>query len=552
MRYRINLGVVIALQLVMAGATAIQPLYFQKLIVSLLDQTTSAFIHAVLILVGLFAIVAVSQMSAGYISATFSSNLLRDLQSQFFEKIARLPLGYLHDRSSGELFTRFNHDVGQSQSFITNIVPTFIKEGAVTILLAAVLIIFCPWELAVTTILIVAVGTSLSHSGHRSLEKYAIDQREGWGEINRYFDELVRGIETIKNFGAEKNRQAEFEHRIGKYRAVSVGAGKMLAVFSPAFELVSRFGTLLLVSAAYFLMADDELEIEVFFLFFFSVGLLQGSVFEMLRLYVEMPPHLVGMRNLAVFLDAEEEDLNAGEMRLEERGDIGKSLAISFQNIHFCYNEGRELYGGIDIDVPSNSITLITGANGSGKSTLIHLLLGFRTPSKGHIEIGGIPINQIWKPTFRSQISVVTQFHHVFHDTLRANLNLANPNATDAELIGALRDVGLQELLKRSSLGLDQTLDPAGRGMSGGEKQRLCIARLLLRKTAILVLDEPWSSLDRMSGQVLANILDKLRSNCTIIIISHDPDRFELDYDKQIELAERTDDPIREGLFRMD
>jgi len=173
------------------------------------------------------------------------------------------------------------------------------------------------------------------------------------------------------------------------------------------------------------------------------------------------------------------------------------------------------------MNFPANSLTVVTGPNGSGKSTLINLLLKFNGPNQGTITIGGIPSSQFSQKELRTKISVVTQYHHIFHDSLRANLQVANPTATDDELIIALQQVGLSAFLNTLPKGLDETMAPCGKGLSGGEKQRICIARLLLRKSSILILDEPWSNVDVKASELLLNILGRLKAASTVIIISH-------------------------------
>ena len=210
---------------------------------------------------------------------------------------------------------------------------------------------------------------------------------------------------------------------------------------------------------------------------------------------------------------------------------IDRALPIEFRDLHFAYPDGRELYGGARLKIPASSITLVQGPNGSGKSTLINLLLRFNTPRRGAILLGGRPISEYSRKELRTRISVVTQYHHIFHDTLRENLLVGRTDATDAEIAGALDQVGLTAFLKRLPHGLDQVLDATGKSISGGERQRICIARLLLRRSPILVLDEPWSNLDEAAARVLARVLDKLRDQCTLIVITHRRDDIRLRYD---------------------
>jgi len=532
--YRTQLALLLGIQLLIAGLVAVQPIFFQRLVDSLMEGeavSLPSFIALSAALGAVFLCVAAAQGAGGYVAALFSSDLLRRLQVSFFEKTAQLPLTYFRRHSAGEFFTRFNHDVGQAQSFVANVVPTFIREGVTATALIVVLAWFCPWQLVATAVLVSAISTALAVLCHRILGRYAESQRAGWGEINRQFDETVRGIDTIKTFGAEERRTQQFENETARFRSVSVDAGRTVALFSPTIDLVTRLGGLALVVIAYAMISGGTLRIETFVLFFFCSALLQGSVTEMIQLYTQMPPQLVGIGNLASFFLEEEEDAARSDVE-EGSARIDRSLPIEFEGLEFSYPGGRELYGGATLSIPARSITIVQGPNGSGKSTLINLLLDFNRPTAGTITIGGQPLSKFSRKELRTQISVVTQYHHIFHDSLRENLRIAKPGASDEELLDALDQVGMTDFVANLPCGLDQLLDSSGKVISGGERQRICIARLLLRASPILVLDEPWSNLDEHAAQVLTQVLGRLRARCTVIVIAHHADRLGLRADR--------------------
>jgi ABC-type multidrug transport system fused ATPase/permease subunit len=543
--YRTQLALMLGMQLFMAFLVAIQPLFFQQLLGLLIDGSLAAGLSRALALTltlaGLFLLVSISQGVDGYIAALFSSELLRRLQTKCFAKTAQLPLNYFKHHSAGEFFTRFNHDVGQAQRFVAHMVPTFIREGVTLCVLICILLWAGPWQLVVTAVLVTALSTALAIWFHRLLERFAIKQRAGWSEINRQFDETVRGIDTIKTFGAEARRSEIFERQTAGFRSLSANAGKISALFSPAIELTTRLGSLVLVVIAYRMIAGNTLTAETFLLFFFCAALLQAAAMSMIQLYTQMPSQFVGIQNLAGFFmeteeEAEDRDLAVG-CRQGNPVTIDRAMPIEFRNLHFAYPNGKELYGGAHLRIPANSITVVQGPNGCGKSTLINLLLKFNAPNRGRITIGGLPLSQYTRQELRTKISVVTQYHHIFHDSLRENLLVAKPDATDNELLTALAQVGMLDFVHRLPHGLAQTLDSLGKGLSGGERQRLCIARLLLRKSPILVLDEPWSNLDAAAGSLLVEVLDRLRGYCTLIVITHQGDNVRLTYDHEILLG---------------
>jgi ATP-binding cassette subfamily B protein len=485
----------------------------------------------------IFLLVSVAQGVSGYIAALFSSDLLRRLQTSFFAKTAHLPLDYFRHNSSGEFFTRFNHDVGQAQSFVANVLPTFVREAVTACALIVILVWSSPALLVGTAIVITGASAALAIWCRRILEKFAVKQRAGWSEINRQFDETIRGIDTIKTFGAEERRGEVFDRQTSYFRSLSENAGKTSALFSPAIDLFARLGSLILVIIAYQMIAGEQLSVDTFLLFFFCSALLQGSTSSMINLYMQMPPQLVGIQNLSHFFLEKEDTFEHRNGQEVGSAKIHRALPIEFHNLYFAYPDSPELYNGAHLTIPANSITVIKGPNGCGKSTLINLLLKFNTPQKGTILIGGKSLSEYSRKELRTKISVVTQYHHIFHDTVRENLLIARPDATDTELLDALEKVGMTAFLKRLPHGLNQILDSTGKSISGGERQRMCLARLLLRRSPVLLLDEPWSHLDGASARVLANLLNQLREYSTLVVISHQRDKYQLKYENELVLG---------------
>ena len=546
--HRSSLCLILGIQLLIALLVAIQPLYMQRLVGVIvggnLDSSISQLFSPALILAGLMGLVALCQGLSGYHAALFSSELLRQLQTDFFQKVTRLPLNYFRQSSAGEFFTRFNHDVGQAQCFIASTLPNFIREAITAFALAVVLLWLCPIQLVVFGVVIIVSTSLLAWQCHRLLERYAIRQRAGWSEINRHFDETVRGIDTVKTFGAEEKNNRMFTRRTAHFRKLSADAGKVSALFSPVISLAANLGGLALVLLACVLMVGNSLDLDTFLLFFFCATLLQGSVTEMFNLYTRMPPQVLGIRNLTTFFYEDDEcSLDGAAATGQDFATLDESLPIEFNDLHFAYPGGRELYHGINITFPANSISLVAGANGCGKSTLINLLLKFNEPKGGAIAIGGKPLSGFSRKELRSKISVVTQYHHIFNDTLRENLLLAKPNASDEELTAVLEQVGMTAFLQRQPEGLEKMLDSSGKLISGGERQRICIARLLLRDSPILVLDEPWSNLDNEAGKLLSHLLLQLRQSCTLIVIAHHSDNLRIDYDSTVNLGPTENGP---------
>ena len=521
-QYRNPLILLVLMQLGCGLLVAIQPRYFQQLVsLAISGPQTDLWNKGLPLLAwlaGVHITIALLQGMSGYLSTLFSTNLMEQLQTNFFVKMSRLPLEHFRQQPAGELFTTFANDIGQTQHFFAAFLPGVAREVITTITVTAILFYFCPASLTGAAICIVIVIALLVTFLNRIMGRFAKAQRTGWGKIHRAFDETIQGIDTIKTMAAENQRSADFHVQTATLRNLSVRAGRILAVFTPGIELLIALGGLSLIALAYSLIAEGTLLTDPFLVFFFYATLLQMSISHLAGSLSTLPTELTGVRRLGSFL---------GKTNEAEEGHLtgtvpAHPVPIEFAGVSFGYPGGRRLYSKANMVIPAGSVTLLHGKSGSGKSTLINLLLRFYAPSEGTILLDGIDISRIPRAELRTKIGVVTQHHFIFQETLRANLLIARPDATDALILRALARAQLTDFLDRLPQGIRTVMDPRGRGMSAGEKQRLCIARLLLRESPIMILDEPWSNLDGEARELLAQVLNATRTTATILVLSHE------------------------------
>lgn len=512
----------VLLQLGCGLLVSLQPRYFQQLVSLVIGETHSGLWARGLPLfgwlAGVYLSVAVLQGMSGYVGTLFSTNLLQQLQTDFFEKTYQLPLEQFRQQSAGEFFTTFANDIGQAQRFFADFIPRMARELITAMAVTAILFYFCPASLTMAALCIVILAALLVTLLNRIMGKYARAERAGWGEIHRVFDETIQGIDTVKVLAAEERRSVDFQGRTNILRELSVKAGSVLSAFSPGIELLAQLGGLGLVALAYSLISKGELQVDPFLVFFFYATLLQMSVSNLTRSLSTVQTEFTGVRRLAGFL--------GGLSEPEEKHLTGVipccSVTIEFVGVSFGYRRGRRLYSRAAMVIPAKAVTLLQGKSGSGKSTLIHLLLRFYAPAEGDILFDGINIRQIPRAELRRKIGVVTQHHFIFQETLRANLLIAKPDAEDVQILRALERAQLRDFLSRLPQGIDTVMDPRGMGMSAGEKQRLCIARLLLRESPIMILDEPWTNLDVQARELLAEVVNSSKETATILVLSHE------------------------------
>jgi ABC-type multidrug transport system fused ATPase/permease subunit len=521
-RYRWPLLWLVGVQLGCGVLVALQPRYYQQLVSLAVNGQHADFWTTGLPLIGQLALIllaiAVLQGIMGYIGSVFSFNLLKQLQTDFFDKISHLPLTYFQHQSAGEVFTKFNNDIGQAQRFFADFLPGVGRELITAAAVTGILFYFCPAVLTLAALGIVGLTAMLVTFLNRIMGFYARAQRTAWSEIQRVFDETIQGLDTVKILAAEEQQAETFQRHTTGLKKLSMRAGAVLSVFSPGIELLSQLGGLGLVAMAYYLIASGAMTLEPFLLFFFYATLLQMSVSHLTSLMATVQTEFTGMRQLAGFLaEAPEAEDSLSPITLPSQ-----AVAIELSNLTFAYPGGRRIYNRAHLFVPAKAITIIHGDSGSGKSSLINLLLRLYAPEEGVIELGGIDIRQIPRAELRRKVGVVTQNHFIFQETLRANLLIAQPEASDQQILRALERAQLKDFMAHLPQGLDTIMDPRGQGVSTGERQRICIARLLLRESPIMILDEPGSNLDYRARQLLAEVINACKSMATIIVLTHE------------------------------
>ena len=499
-----------------------QPRYYQQLVALVVDNEGGRMMLKGLPVVGLLAAIYIAitllQGIGGAIGVRFSSDLLKQLQIRFFEKTAQLPLSYFQHQSSGELFTKFNTDIGLAQKFVAGFIPEAVREVVVALCVTAILLYHCPVILTVSALGIAFVASMAILKLNRTMSSYATAQRNGWSRINQTFDETVRGIDTLKTFHAELYMRRLFLKHTATFRKLCLRAGTLVAVSSPSIDLITKLGGLLPLFLAYYLISKGTIELEPFLLFFFYAALLQISISTLIGKLANIQNELTGIRNLAAFFCEQAEPEEPGEPSAR----IDGAVSITIEGLTFSYPGGRPLYRNANLTIPEKAITVIHGQSGSGKSTLINLLLKFYPVHKGTIGFGGADLSALSRTELRRKIGVVIQNHFIFQDSLRENLLVAKPDAKDSEIRSALETAQLGDFVKRLPAGLDSVMGYQGKGISGGEKQRICIARLLLRQSSVMILDEPWANLDIRARHILADVLNACKRNATILILTHE------------------------------
>jgi ABC-type multidrug transport system fused ATPase/permease subunit len=384
------------------------------------------------------------------------------------------------------------------------------------ILVTAVVMLIADTQLA----LIVLAPTPLIAAGgwiySRWVSPRATAAREAASALNATLHDTLTGIRQIKSFTAEEARQKTFltaSHHLKDKQTRLMAAW---AFYAPSMTLLGNLGLVLLLMAGSWWCVHDRMTTGQLMQFILLVGFLYEPIARLHGVNQTLLNGLAAAKRVFAILDNEtEEDLESGTQLQTSRGEI------EFRAVTFAYREDKPVLHDVSFRAGRHQTIAIVGSTGSGKSTLFQLLTRFYDPQSGTITLDGTPLQNFSKHSLRQSLAYVTQEAFLFAGTIRDNLHLGKPAATDDELWSALRDACAEDFVQRLPEGLDAEVGERGVLLSGGERQRLALARAFLKNAPILLLDEATSSVDVKSEHLIQAALTKLRANRTSLIIAH-------------------------------
>ncbi len=449
------------------------------------------------------------------VNCTFEQRMITDLRSQLHRKIELLPLRWFDHQSTGDILTKLADDVPATQRVILE----GIEQGCTAvlqILITAIVMLVADSKLA----LIVLAPTPFIAAGgwiySRWVSPRATAAREATSALNATLHDTITGIRQIKSFTAEEMRQWKFLAASQRLQEKQTRLMAAWAFYSPSMTLLGNGGLVLLLMAGSWWCVQGSMTPGQLMEFLLLVGFLYEPIARLHGVNQTLLNGLSAAKRVFAILDNEtEEDLDAGQSLASIRGEI------EFSAVAFSYRADKPVLQDITLRAARHQTIAIVGATGSGKSTLFQLLTRFYDPQSGSITLDGVPLQNLSKRGLRQSLAYVTQEAFLFAGTVRDNLLIGKPSATDVELWTALRDACAEDFIRRSPEGLDAEVGERGVLLSGGERQRLALARAFLKDAPVLLLDEATSAVDVKSEHLIQAALAKLRANRTSLIIAH-------------------------------
>jgi len=562
--HRRILGVVVVLSVLGAAASLAQPLLVSQVITVV--QAGDALGMLVWVLVGLVVISALLSGFQHYLLQRTGTSVVLSARRQLVRRMLRLPISEYDTRRTGDLVSRVGSDTTLLYAVITQGLVDAVGGSLVFVGALVAMLIIDPVLLGLTAAVIaVAIVIVVTLSGR--IRVASRKQQEKVGDLAASVERSLSAVRTIRASNATDREVLAIEKDAEGAWRMGLDVARISALVVPISGIALQVALLVVLGVGGFRVASGAITIAslvAFILFLFMMIMPLGQAFGAIN-SVNQALGALGRIQEIIGLPSETEN----DRDVVAAPAIQTDAAISFENVKFSYprgaaevhaeqignqdssddldapdylvapdeldapddldalgaldetDESLEVLHGVSFDAPRGKRTALVGPSGAGKSTILALIERFYDPTAGIVRLGGIDIRAIDRTDLRSQIGYVEQDAPVLAGSLRQNLLLSAPNATDAECIEVLRAVNLTEVLERNPAGLDAAVGEDGVMLSGGERQRLAIARTLLAAPPILLLDESTSSLDGLNEQLLREAIDAVAENRTLIVIAH-------------------------------
>ena len=459
---------------------------------------------------------SVSSFSLTRLLSVEAQHLISILRANVQQKLLKLPISFFDNNKSGALVSRVMTDV----EGVRNLVGTGLVQligGSITAILSMVILIKINVQMTLFVFFPILVFTIIALKAFGYIRPIFRARRKINAEVTGRLTETLNGIRVIKGFNAEEQEKKVFEKGVEKlYKNIKKSLTATAFMTSSSTFLLGLASAGIMGMGGYFIM-NNTMTYGEFISFTLFLGFMIAPIIQISNIGSQLTEAFAG-------LDRTEELMNIPEENDIEKRFLKLNLIngnISFKNISFSYNDQAEVLNSISFEAPKGSVTALVGSSGSGKSTIAGLVMAFLNPSSGQVLIDGIDLSKVDLKSFRSQLGVVLQDDFLYEGTIKENILFPRPEASEKELLEAVKGAYVDEFTDRFVDGLNTVIGERGVKLSGGQRQRISIARALLAKPKIIILDEATSNLDTQSEAFIQKSLAVLMKDRTTLVIAH-------------------------------
>jgi subfamily B ATP-binding cassette protein MsbA len=475
-----------------------------------------ALLLAVVLVIVTFLLKNLFNYLASYHITHLKNGVLRDLRQKMYYKIINLPISYYSEKRKGDIMARMLGDVNEVQNSFFSILELIVKEP-LTIVFTIIAMLNISVNLTLFVFVFIPVSGFIISKIGKSLKSKSTRAQQESGYFISLVEESLSGLKVVKSYNAENQFKKRFDDSINTLMKLTNSIGNKNNLASPMSEFMGivTIATLLWYGGN-LVLVDKTLEGSLFLVYMLLSYNILTPAKNISKASYAVKNGLAAAERVFEVLEIENAITNHDEAVIKDNFES----KIEISNINFKY-EDENVLKDFSLEVTKGQTVALVGQSGSGKSTIANLLTRFYDVNEGTIQIDGIDIKQLNLHSLRGLIGLVTQDSILFNDSIRANIALGKEDATDDEIIEALKIANAYEFVKDLPNGIHTNIGDSGNKLSGGQKQRLSIARAVLKNPPIMILDEATSALDTESEKFVQVALENMMQNRTSIVIAH-------------------------------
>ena len=470
-----------------------------------------------IILIVVFLLKNLADYLQSYLMVSVEQGVIRDLRSALYGHLQELSLSFYHGRRTGMLVSRVTNDMEYLRAALASSISNLVKQG-LTLVGALTWVFVTSWQLSLLSLLVVPpLGLTLVAVG-RKMRKRSGRAQDRMADMTAILQESIAGVRVVKAFGMEEFEQTRFARANRGFYEAFVHLRRVSAAAQPLTELAI---VLVAVAMLWFggrqIFANHGLAPQSFMLFVGALLTTLSPVKSLAEVNANIQQGVAAAQRVFSMLDT--------APAITDRPGVGALPALAdrirYERVSFAYEPGRPILEEVCFELRRGEVVALVGSSGAGKSTVMDLLARFYDPTAGRVTVDGMDLRDGTVASLRAQLGIVTQETILFHDTVRANIAYGLADASDESVRAAATAAHAHDFICGLAQGYDTVIGERGLKVSGGERQRLAIARALLKNPPILLLDEATSSLDTESERLVQDALERLMHDRTVLVIAH-------------------------------